>query len=247
MSARLASRSLDEQLAAAMPDGIVRHRVVDGKGIVAISPSDIVRFESKFIPEPNSGCFLWIGCIGSHGYGHFGIQGRTIRANRASYLLFKGSISEGLFVCHRCDNPACVNPDHLFAGTHQDNVDDCGRKRRWRPSHGAFNANAKIDDAKAIAILQDPRTLRAIAADFGIASSVVGKIKLGKSWLHATQGNVDRRERLRGINNNKSKLCEADILAIRNDRRPSSAIALVYGISRQTVFRVRARRCWSHV
>jgi len=87
-------------------------------------------FERNFIPEPNSGCFLWIGTIIPKGYGHFKCDGKTFRAHRYSWELENGKIPDGLHVLHRCDIRSCVNVDHLFLGTNADNMADRGRKGR---------------------------------------------------------------------------------------------------------------------
>lgn len=87
------------------------------------------RFEAFYIPEPNSGCYLWLGGYSSRGYGQFWIDGKTVGAHAASYYIHKGDLN-GLFVLHKCDNPSCVNPEHLFLGTHQDNMDDMKSKGR---------------------------------------------------------------------------------------------------------------------
>lgn len=93
------------------------------------------RFERKFIPEPNSGCWLWTGSVDSKGYGQIRMpgkarQGRLRYATHISLELAGHEIPDGLEACHHCDNPCCVNPDHLFVGTHQDNMRDSWRKGR---------------------------------------------------------------------------------------------------------------------
>lgn len=85
-------------------------------------------FEDRYIPEPMSGCWLWLGAGDENGYGRF----RRIRAHRYAYLKFIGEIPAGKFVCHKCDNPACVNPAHLWLGENRDNLEDMTKKGRRR-------------------------------------------------------------------------------------------------------------------
>lgn len=87
---------------------------------------------SKCIPEPNSGCWLWTAGIapGDLDYGAVWLYGRNLRASRAAWMAFYGPIPDGLWVLHKCDTPTCVNPRHLWLGTHDDNMADCVRKGR---------------------------------------------------------------------------------------------------------------------
>lgn len=103
--------------------------------------------EEKWIPEPNSGCWLWIASVNNDGYGFFGMGGRTMSAHRASWILHRGAIPKGKYVLHKCDVRQCVNPDHLYLGTQFDNMRDasirgglsrasyCGKKTHCPRGH----------------------------------------------------------------------------------------------------------------
>lgn len=146
----------------------------------------IRRFSS---PEPMSGCWLWIGAVHKNQvgatYGLSFYQNRKVRAHRLSYESFNGPIPPGLYACHRCDVSLCVNPDHLFAGTHQDNVDDRERKGRNSPQQGERNANSQITAAVAALIkreLMGDKTGAAIALELGVSAHIVKDISRGKNW-----------------------------------------------------------------
>lgn len=110
-------------------------------------------FEDKYIPEPMSGCWLWTASTFPFGYGKLKHKRKDVSAHRTSWLLYKGDIPEGMFVCHKCDIPACVNPDHLFLGTSLDNMRDCaakGRKFNQRKTHCKHGHSLSGDNLKIV-------------------------------------------------------------------------------------------------
>lgn len=145
------------------------------------------RFEEKYIPEPNSGCFLWLGTTNKdHAYGR--IRGdksrKMLLAHRVAWELYCGPIPDDLKVLHKCDNPPCVNPDHLFLGTIPDNVADCVSKNRQRGAPGIKNAKSKLSEDQAIEIKSSTHSLNSLARAFGVTKQTVWGIKHGRIWRH---------------------------------------------------------------
>lgn len=146
----------------------------------------LARFESKFEPEPNSGCWLWTASAFPDGYGQIKTSGKNMRAHRLSWILYRGEIPNGLQVLHRCDTPLCINPDHLFLGTSQDNVDDMMQKGRHRPPRGVALSSAKLTESAVRAIRADQRNHGRIAKDYGVNRSLISLVKAGSIWGHVT-------------------------------------------------------------
>lgn len=150
-------------------------------------PAVIDRFMKFVHPEPNSGCWLWLGTWCPKGYGTFYFRKRSFKAHRASWTLFRSEIPEGLYICHRCDNPPCVNPDHLFCGTHLDNNRDMMMKGRHADFPGSMNGNAIATEHDIIAIRQLAKrgwTPKYIAQHFDIGIDNIYKIIRGDVWKH---------------------------------------------------------------
>lgn len=117
----------------------------------------------------------------THGYG-VAWNGKYVRAHRLAYELYRGPIPQSLCVLHRCDIKVCVNPDHLFLGTQQDNMRDMVLKGRINAAPFKNTRSAKITAEAARAIRFDQRNPRIIAAEHGIARNTVYGIKLGRCW-----------------------------------------------------------------
>lgn len=139
------------------------------------------RLDWSSIPEPMSGCFLWLDHVSGNGYAKFRRQGNWYAAHRAAWEVAKGPIPEGLFVCHKCDVPSCVNPNHLFLGTHDDNMAD--RDAKGRHGHGPSHWAAEITLEQAVAIYLTIGEQRAIGRQFGVSQTIVWQIKSDRHWL----------------------------------------------------------------
>jgi len=119
-----------------------------------------------------TGCWYWLGHKTFYGYGHFRIGDKTLRAHRVSWMLHHGPIPEGMCICHHCDKRFCVNLDHLFCGTQEDNMQDAVLKGR------APGQRLKPNDyAQIVARARTGERYFKIAADFGISSEYVRKLR----------------------------------------------------------------------
>ena len=134
------------------------------------------------IPDDDS-CLVWPRCKNRHGYGRVSLQGSTHLVHRLAYTLTHGPIEPAVFACHRCDNPACFRPDHLFAGTQLDNMRDCAQKGRTTIGEAHGHSKLKTADVMEIHRLYRNGTFqRHIAVQFGIDQSTVSDIVNGYRW-----------------------------------------------------------------
>jgi hypothetical protein len=138
------------------------------------------------MPEPNSGCLIWLGAV-SDGYGMIRIGGRVERVHRVAYRDTKGPIPAGMCVLHHCDNPPCCNPEHLFLGTKLDNAIDRDKKHRCDRS-GVRNGRVKLKIEQVLMIRNEPGLHRNIARKYGVTPDLIGKIKRRELWGHLNAG-----------------------------------------------------------
>lgn len=152
----------------------------------------VERLDYHSQPEPNGGCWLWRGSITKGGYGHLKVElpgtrcRRAHPAHRLSWIAHRGPIPAGLWVLHKCDVRSCINPAHLFLGTHVDNMADMVAKGRHRCGdyRGEKHGSTTLSKQQVLKIRADRRTYRVIGKDYGISPATVCRIKLGDTWTH---------------------------------------------------------------
>ena len=147
-----------------------------------------LRLSSDFLPrlmrrvEKVGECWLWTGSLTTNGYAQISYMGRPRKAHRLVYERFHGDIPEGLFVCHKCDEPRCVNPDHLFAGTNKDNAHDAMSKGRFAVADRHSQAKLtteKVTQIRSRLLAGDSR--RTLAAEFGVAYTTICQLARGET------------------------------------------------------------------
>jgi hypothetical protein len=135
------------------------------------------RFHEKYLVNPETGCWEWIASFGSCGYGQIGVtRSRSIGAHRASWAIHHGDPGDA-YVCHRCDNRACVNPEHLFLGSQFDNLEDMTRKGRRYSKLSAQD----VDDIR-LAVETLPVSKSAVARAYGVSVTNICDICTGATW-----------------------------------------------------------------
>lgn len=142
------------------------------------------RFENKFKKSSTKECWEWLGNKDKCGYGRFFKEGKltSYLSHRFSYELYIGDIDEGYCVCHLCDNTSCVNPSHLFLGTHKDNMNDRDNKKRCQRGEKSGVSKLKEEDVKGIR--ESNLKSSKLEIMYGVSRSTISLIKSRKSWRH---------------------------------------------------------------
>lgn len=206
------------------------------------------RFCTKYCVAA-SGCWEWTGGFTRGGYGRFrmgsvadGTRGQR-RAHRVSWELFHGPIPNGYDVCHACDNPPCVNPDHLFLGTRKDNMVDM--RRKGRAAANERHPQAKLTDGQVAEIRALGGTMpqHKIGSLFGVDQRHISRILSGSRRV------TERGRTYRGVGSTcfKAKLDDDTVRAIRASSETTTAWAHRLGVSVATISRARSGRAWKHV
>lgn len=165
------------------------------------------------MPHMTTPCWVWTGSTNGKGYGHIGVgKNKLTLVHRLSYTLHLGAIPEGMFVCHKCDNPQCVRPDHLFIGTVKDNVADMISKGRqvltkgpgWKKGNknyllvdhkkGESHPSSKLTESDVVEVRSrwsnrhvTKVTQQQLANEKGVSRSAISEILRGRNWKHISQ------------------------------------------------------------
>lgn len=175
-------------------------------------------------------CIIWQGRKDQFGYGRIGK--RSLKAHRVAFELATGKDPTGWLVCHHCDNPSCINPEHLYLGTHQDNANDKVKRNRCSRLKGEINPAATMTDDLATKVIKEPGTYRGVARKFGLQPNAVRNVKLGITWQ-----DLDRSEvKTSGI---QRKLTIEQAIAIKSDTRSCNVLAREHGVSQRTIIKIR--------
>lgn len=148
----------------------------------------IENFQKRF-KVAESGCHEWHAAHNIRGYGRFNIDGKLYGAHRVAWELANGPIPEGMFVCHHCDNPKCVNPEHLFLGTASDNMRDASRKGRVvrPPNMGELHDRARLTEVDVVEIrlaYSNGESQYSIARRYHVARTTIESVVSRKTWKH---------------------------------------------------------------
>jgi hypothetical protein len=145
-------------------------------------------FQDRAMVDPATNCWVWMLFRRPDGYGQFKEADRTVLAHRGVWEATHAPIPEGLCVCHHCDNPACVNPEHLFLGTHTDNMRDMSKKGRSGAPRGERHGGAKLTehDVSIIKMLLGLGVRQhRLSTMYGVSKASISNINTGFKWAHA--------------------------------------------------------------
>lgn len=127
-------------------------------------------------------CWVWRGAKQRTGYGVMIVYGKIEGVHRVAWRETFGEIPPGMYVCHTCDNRLCVRPNHLFLGTHLENIAD--RQAKGRSARGSASGRAVLDEERVLQILRSKSSTSVVAREFGVAEGTIRGIRSGRSWRH---------------------------------------------------------------
>lgn len=223
--------------------------------IPTLTPQQITAFNNKIHRTADgSNCHEWTGSINDRNYGRFNIGRATYLAHRIAYTLHYGQDPADLMVCHRCDNPKCCNPFHLFLGTNTDNHTDCvekGRHVRGQAVHTSYLSENDVLEIRRL-YSSGQYTYQNLADRFQTTHSNIATILDGRSWKHLPVFSKPpaSTHAPKGEHAGNSKLTEQKVREIRRLRAtglPLAKIAQKMNVHLGTIFQIVNGKTWKHV
>lgn len=198
------------------------------------------------------GCWLWKGVIGRRSGGRIKFKGRYRSVGQVVWEATYGPVPPGMLICHKCDNPPCMRPDHLFLGTHADNQADMARK--GRAARGERNARAKLTEASVRAIRKrafSGESQVSLAMEYGLSTPGICSVIHGKAWKHVDAPTIPvGTYRVQGERVGSARLTESDVMEIRRrvaSGESQSSLAKALDIGTTTVHFIVHRKTWKHI
>ncbi len=211
-----------------------------------------IRFKEKVGKPDNNNCMNWLGSINSHGYGNTWYNGKVVGSHIVAYILAYGKIPKDKWVLHKCDNKRCVNKDHLFLGSRQDNINDMINKYGSEKisNYGEKNGNSKltekdIDEIRNIYVT-DKMSMDKIAENYNVSKTNISDIINNKIWKDDSYTSIVRNNA--GENHPFAKLTQEKITEIRklynNGEYSQNKLAEMFNVHRWTIQHVINNRTW---
>lgn len=206
------------------------------------------KFNSSISVDPSSGCWIWTGALNPKGYGKLNINSKKLLAHRVSWLLFRGEIPTGMCICHKCDNPPCVNPGHLFLGTRADNSKDMVEKKR--SLQGERAPSSKLNAVEVAEILSSSETLENLANRYGVSFKTISAIRRRKIWKHIETDEIvlcELRGHRTGERHKWSKLTVLKVKEIKASTLSCCELGRIHGVDPDTIKAIKVGRTWKFV
>lgn len=227
---------------------------------MTISDSEKKRFYQKMKISSGNKCWEWVGAMSGNGYGNFGFKGKTDKAHRVSWVIHNlNAIPEGMCVCHKCDNRACVNPNHLFLGTQQENMLDMVKKgRHVSPDQsGEKHPRTKLTTRcvrNIRSLIAMGASCKKMASIYKLDSRAISSIKIGKTWKNvaAMDGLQKYLDSIKWVGSRSSfaVLKNEDVIKIREELKRGKSgrsLAREYNVDPTTISFIKNRKTWKHI
>lgn len=190
-------------------------------------------------------CWIWTGSTTRGGYGKMKLSGtrECLRSNRLVFFFANGKFPEH-FACHRCDNPPCCNPSHIFDGTAKRNVEDMIERGRRVILRGEDAPMARFTDKQVMAIRRSTKRVGELAVKYKTSTTVISNILSGKTWSHLPEAKEHTGKRRLGEMNGSAKLTREQAVSIRNSSLSGKQLAAMYGVSDALIYHIKSNKIW---